>query len=654
MSKQLRLMPLPTVQCDPEPGRNEPRLWVRRVVIWSEPGSIVREIALRPGLNIVWSPDPSDVDPSGLGASLGHGSGKTLFCRLLRYCLGEQRFAPENQRELIATAFKDGLVGAEVLVDGQVFAVVRHIGYRGRHIAVEGGDLDAIALSDAPTTGMAPLIDAINDRLLGRGVADRIGGDEEGRAWLTALGWLTRDQECRLHHLLDWRDVSSGSDSPVRSRSRGEILDALRALIGALSPEEHELRAQISATERARAAADQELAHRDWDLRRLRSALQHAVGIDAPVVSSVLGDETLRREVRVRLDAARAVQDADEDPDVLWRSARAAECSAADVRGELVSLRLQVPILEKLIAMIRAEIPGLSFQEHSAANPVCEVCEVPISQVLVEGCRLSEKMPDLERIRARIEDRKQTLENEIEARRVLLGQIAALQPLSEQAQAAADRATIRADSAAARRAAPLRAQELTRVLGGELRRFEEALVAEATARQRVEGLDAALEGQRACVATLRDAQGAVFARLSAFMDMIFRETVDIDAHAGVTLTGNGLEPWVRLGGVRSTAAIDSLKVLAFDLAAMCLSIEGKTCIPAFLLHDSPREADLGLSAYHKLFRLIASFEKIGGQPLFQYIITTTTRPPDELCVEPWLRVRLGGSPPEARLLGVNL
>jgi hypothetical protein len=95
----------------------------------------------------------------------------------------------------------------------------------------------------------------------------------------------------------------------------------------------------------------------------------------------------------------------------------------------------------------------------------------------------------------------------------------------------------------------------------------------------------------------------------------------------VALDGNGLHLTVDLGGDRSSPAIGSLKVLAFDLAAMCMSMEGSTHIPAFLIHDSPREADLGLSAYHKLFEVVRSLENVGDQPLFQYIVTTTTRPP---------------------------
>lgn len=66
----------------PPTDASGPRLWVRRVVIWREPGGeAIRDVELRPGFNIVWTPDDKGI---------GHGAGKTLFCRLLRYCLGEE------------------------------------------------------------------------------------------------------------------------------------------------------------------------------------------------------------------------------------------------------------------------------------------------------------------------------------------------------------------------------------------------------------------------------------------------------------------------------------------------------------------------------------------------------------------------------------
>ena len=109
-----------------------------------------------------------------------------------------------------------------------------------------------------------------------------------------------------------------------------------------------------------------------------------------------------------------------------------------------------------------------------------------------------------------------------------------------------------------------------------------------------------------------------------------------------------------MGGDRSTTAIESLKIIAFDLAVICMSIEGKTHIPAFLVHDSPREADLGLSIYHELFHFARNLEQIGDRPLFQYIITTTTRPPDELSQQPWLCETLQGAPAAERLLRRDL
>ena len=119
MPRQLDLVGHADLELEPESGRSEPRLWVRRFVIWSEPGVVLREIHLRPGLNIIWAPDPADRAASADGdVTVGHGSGKTLFCRLLRYCLGEDRFAPGEQRDRIAKAFPEGRVGAEVMLDG--------------------------------------------------------------------------------------------------------------------------------------------------------------------------------------------------------------------------------------------------------------------------------------------------------------------------------------------------------------------------------------------------------------------------------------------------------------------------------------------------------------------------------------------------------
>jgi hypothetical protein len=80
----------------------------------------------------------------------------------------------------------------------------------------------------------------------------------------------------------------------------------------------------------------------------------------------------------------------------------------------------------------------------------------------------------------------------------------------------------------------------------------------------------------------------------------------------IDLEQNELNLRFQMGGDRSTAAVDPSKIVAFDLAALLLTIEGRTQLPAFLIHDSPREADLGLSIYNRLFTMSQKLEEIGG------------------------------------------
>jgi hypothetical protein len=156
MPQQPDLLAPKGLDLTPAEGLTEPRLWVRRLVIWKEPGGeVVRDVPLRPGLNIIWSPDRADnASTTGQQRSIGHGGGKTLFCRLLRYCLGENRFATDAQRERIGPAFPNGIVGAEVMLDGACWAIVRPLGSRRRHMAVPHGQLDEIAAGEGASTGL--------------------------------------------------------------------------------------------------------------------------------------------------------------------------------------------------------------------------------------------------------------------------------------------------------------------------------------------------------------------------------------------------------------------------------------------------------------------------------------------------------------------
>src|SRR4051812_21818732 len=89
--------------------RDDPVFWVSRVAIFesSEKTEPFRNVVLQRGLNIVWAKDEIDDGDDGRATAAGHGAGKTTFCRLLRYCLGEGSFGKAKSIERIRTHFPD-------------------------------------------------------------------------------------------------------------------------------------------------------------------------------------------------------------------------------------------------------------------------------------------------------------------------------------------------------------------------------------------------------------------------------------------------------------------------------------------------------------------------------------------------------------------
>lgn len=87
---------------------------------------------------------------------------------------------------------------------------------------------------------------------------------------------------------------------------------------------------------------------------------------------------------------------------------------------------------------------------------------------------------------------------------------------------------------------------------------------------------------------------------------------------------------------------------------MHLAVEGKADLPAFHIHDSPREADLDATLYTCLLELIHLWETESSAPCFQYIITTTTAPPATMQGNEHVVLQMSSTPPTERLFGIDL
>lgn len=632
----------------PPNGVNEPRLWVRRFVVWKEPGGeIIQDVELRPGLNIVWTPDD-------LG--IGHGGGKTLFCRLLRYCLGEDRFASEDQRERISSVFLNGLVGAEVILDGKPWAIVRPLGTRRRQYAVPDGDLDAIAASQDVGTGIEPFLDAVEQSIMTDDLVSLIPScKRSGRAWPIALAWLTRDQECRFDHVLDWRSPMSNSESPVSGMNQTEKLDALRAFLLAMTPHEQELREKIATLDEQKRALEQEISHRKWESSRLRKKLIAATNISEDILSEgSMAEFLLRQAVRKKLS-----EELDLPPDADVTDLEEARAQFEAARDELSSLQkkmgiieAEIPGIKRTISAITAEHPSLFFSEKEAENYPCPICLVPIDRVLAEGCGVSNKIPDLEACKRRLEKNKQDLEEEKTRLHNAESSLESFKvDCAVKQQVLQDKEGIfrKLNADKARRDAAFYSAKR---INDEIDSYVELLSQGTGADTDLLNINREVEALRSEVGTLVEQQARAFSNLSEKFDPIIRYLVGEQAAGEVRVSSSRINLTVKMGGDRSTSAIESLKVVAFDLASMCMSIEGSTRVPAFLVHDSPREADLGLQLYSRLFHFARALEE--KAPLFQYIVTTTTRPPSEVAMKPWVVMTLKGAPASERLLKQDL
>ena len=417
MSQQPDLIGPQPLVIKPATGVTGPRLWVRRLVIWKEPGGEkIRDIPLRPGLNIIWSPDGADDASGGQNDAIGHGSGKTLFCRLIRYCLGEDRFATETQRERIGVAFPNGIVGVEIILDGVCWAIVRPLGVRRRHMAVPNGNLDEIAAGEGASTGLEPFIDAVDQTILTPALADLVRPRTDGPTWPVALAWLTRDQECRFDDVLDWRSPASDSDSPMPAsgREKGPRLEALRAFLMAITPEEQQLRTEVSKLDEQRRALEQEAGHRHWTIERNQTRLVSALSLsDQTLPEMPLLLDLMRKAAGERVTAATQLPAGSKTELATAREDfEAARAEWMRLDGERIRIEASLPIEERVLSQIKGDLPGLSFSTVEAESQVCPICEVPIDRAIAEKCGLSDRLHDPDVCRARWEKRQQEFQEQ--------------------------------------------------------------------------------------------------------------------------------------------------------------------------------------------------------------------------------------------------
>ena len=144
------------------------------------------------------------------------------------------------------------------------------------------------------------------------------------------------------------------------------------------------------------------------------------------------------------------------------------------------------------------------------------------------------------------------------------------------------------------------------------------------------------------------------AKASAAYTQVLQRVFNEAATGSIQVDGFGLQPKPAKQLTPGGPALSAMAtVVSFDLACVMLSIAGVGNHLRFLIHDSPREGEMQLPLFKRIFDVACYLESCFGNslPSFQYIVTTTKAPPTYCTdVEQHTRMRLHGRDDNGRLL----
>lgn len=638
-------------------GRAGPRLWIRRLAIFRDPQIIIRDVPLKPGLNIIWTPDMS----SSGNRSLAHGSGKTTFCRLLRACLGESSYVTDAQRSRLMTRLPNGLFAAEILIDDVCWIAIRRLGLPGGEFVAQADSIeDALVRGhrDGDQTSIDPVIVGSFFSTLAGATPPEVSREQ---VWDVLRAWLTRDQECRLADILAWRSPQTQTCSRAQVLGETAKMAMVRLALRALDAEE-----------RAAAARKRELMAAVEEERRRHAYQQQRYADELEAVKLVLGvsDEVgfedaidqkglISRAEAALADAMRAELPKPPDVGSIFARQKALNEEHETLTVKRQQIKNEVRFKRGEAERYRSEASIGEIDISQGRIRVCPVCRVNIDEVKAKGCGISLERCDLSAIRTTIAEKQKKateLDSEAnaaegEAKRIeaLIQQLESRKQALEVEAKTADAASNVAQAAA--KAVQERVYRARRTLDDvrSLRKSETVIKPTTSATAALEAVRAQLDaGRSRAQAAIRTLEERYQGIMTAWLSEGVAGTVKLDGH------GLKVDAEFSGRGEVSTAALDSLKIVAFDLAALHMAVEEKADLPAFLVHDSPREADLDGQIYAGLFKLVHHWEEAAGSPCFQYIVTTTTAPPPELQNDRYVRLQMSSTPAEQRLFAMDI
>lgn len=633
--------------------RSEPKIWVQRISLFRslEPVSEIRSIPFRSGVNIVWGIEEEAT--SNTPFEPGHGVGKTTLCRMIRYCLGEAAFGQSSTVDEARRTFPNGYVAAEVRIDGVSWSVARPIGKQRLSFAQQGVSIEDLIKSETDESSFDQFMDAVRTCALSGLCSEGILSDGSSLHWEHVLSMCSRDQEARYQSFWNWR--SERSDSKLKSYDLPRKVDAflcIRTILGLLSDEEVKSRT--------------ELRQKSAELKTLEG------NIDVKRQEPEFTIKHLRKNLTDRFDCV-GVDGASMDRSDLLGLPKIVRNRKQSLQDELDAL---VPKISELDGQIRVAIRRITEPKEMMAGPLAEIARLKHAAQVLSGTT-----PEEERYRREMGEIE---ELPCEYGKVPFGQCCHIQQeleridkknqehslknakdiVQSEDDAAALKAEIKGTVAVVKTNSEVLKdleEERNKLIGtkthleGQLKELEEtfdgicqqeSILSGQTEGTELATLTATKNGLEDDVKAIKETLATISVNLRGtngpvqqLFQSIVKAVLSPEYIGALKVSLDEIEFTIKRRRSLSGEAFQTLGILLADIALLLTGAIGLSHHPCFLIHDSPREADLGISIYRHFISTMATLGnelRAGEHSPFQYIITTTTPPPEDLRAESYL------------------
>ena len=602
----------------PDLQREAPLIWLKRFVILSSLGSkkAIRNIPFRRGLNVIQT---RKTKPQG-GPVAGHGVGKTLLTRLIRYSLGEQYFGTEDTQSKILTAFPSLVTIGHWEVAGEDWIVIRQINDADNKLAfvVKSDDWETAVidrrLEELP---YKTFLSAVDEAVFS-GLPQLKLPKGHTASWPDLLAWLARDDQCGYRSANDWRH-SEANSGPSLPREENSLV--MQWIMGLMDPDEIECKIQHRALLENRSTHKKTAAEQQKQMKTLWPVLQAKLEVaeDAEVATQQRTFNSFRPAdlVAERLESLERLKDCEKQTS-------------------------KTPELEARVEALQTQLADCKASIESCTN---------LAQYIAQ------QIADLERTATQSgeDDRLADLHQQLDSQNQ---QLATHQ--SDQQQIVDDLTETQSLLTEERNRIAIALSGIDQSVGrwkafeDDAKAFQDLSDAYATTTRILTRADSEIEKSLHVQENLRAKKLQQISVFSFEYEQLLKKIFGEQASGTVKIDANGLHPNPD-NHLAPTGAVLSamMTVMAFDIASLSTSIKGIGHHPRFIMHDSPREGNMDSPLFTRLFEIVQLLEKEFEYPedvSFQYIVTTTASPPKHLATKPFVAETLDAKSDKGLLL----